>query len=73
LRSLSNGAKFNESVAKKIMKNILSAANYMHNMKIIHRDLKLENMVFCQSYVCLDDLQKDIDLKIIDFGSAKII
>lgn len=48
------------------MKQIMSAVNYMHNMKIAHRDLKLENIVLVKS----GDSEIRNCIKIIDFGLA---
>ena len=53
--------KINEYEIQKIIKNLLSGINYLHKKKIIHRDLKLQNIM----------LKKKMDLssiKIIDFG-----
>lgn len=37
---------FSERDASVIMKQLLSAVNYMHSRHIVHRDLKPENIVF---------------------------
>lgn len=53
-----------EADAKKIIRQILSALNYMHSKGIVHRDIKPENMLFEKSTHLV---------KIIDFGiSAKL-
>jgi calcium-dependent protein kinase len=53
---------FNEAQAKIIMKQLLSAVNYMHLNNITHRDLKAENFLY---------VDKDSnDVKICDFGMS---
>jgi calcium-dependent protein kinase len=54
------------------MRKILNATAYMHSKNIIHRDLKLENIVFLKK-IDLKTKEEEIDLKIIDFGAAKIL
>jgi calcium-dependent protein kinase len=54
------------------MKKILSATAYMHSLSIIHRDLKLENIVFLKN-IDNETKKEQIDLKIIDFGASKIL
>lgn len=54
---------FSEELSASLMKQILSAVNYMHERKIVHRDLKPENILF--------EYKSDFSsIKIIDFGLA---
>ena len=63
---------FNEKKAAYIMKQILSAVNYLHSFDIIHRDLKPENMlVENKKKGNLGD--EEINIKIIDFGTCNFI
>jgi len=55
---------YKESDAARIMNKVLSAVQYMHSKNIIHRDIKLENIMFESS-------RKNADVKLIDFGLAK--
>mmetsp|Transcript_63581 Transcript_63581/g.75231 ORF Transcript_63581/g.75231 Transcript_63581/m.75231 type:complete len:319 (+) Transcript_63581:76-1032(+) len=58
---------YTEKDAIKIVKQILSAVAYMHQLNIIHRDLKYENILF-------ENDSPDADIKVIDFGlSTKFI
>ena len=52
---------FSESKAANIIRQLLSAVNYMHKQGFMHRDLKPENI--------LVDRENDT-LKIGDFGTA---
>ncbi|OMJ94186.1 hypothetical protein SteCoe_2668 [Stentor coeruleus] len=54
-----------ESDAKCFMKQILSGVAYCHSNNIVHRDLKLNNIL-------LDKDSPDALIKIIDFGTSKI-
>lgn len=48
------------------MIQVLSAVSYMHNMSILHKDIKLENIVIVNK---VDKRTiKDAEIKIIDFG-----
>ena len=38
--------QFGEATAAKYFKQMLRAAQYMHNQDVVHRDLKLENFLF---------------------------
>lgn len=38
--------KYSEKVIRTILQQLLSAINYIHTLNIVHRDLKLENLVF---------------------------
>ncbi len=54
---------FNEDEAAWIMKQLLSAVNYIHTNNICHRDIKPENILL--------DTKKDNIIKIIDWGTAR--
>jgi calcium-dependent protein kinase len=54
---------FSEAEAADIMKQLLSAVNYIHCNQIVHRDLKPENILL--------DTKKNNIIKIIDWGTAR--
>ena len=58
-----NDGSFSEAQAAHIMKDVVSALNYMHQHNIMHRDLKPENLLFLNK-------NKDSPIKVIDFGLA---
>lgn len=51
---------FEEAVAAKILKSLVEVMQYLHNNKIVHRDLTLENIMYNGS-----------SIKIIDFAFAE--
>ncbi|XP_014775006.1 serine/threonine-protein kinase SIK1 [Octopus bimaculoides] len=52
--------RMSESEARKKFWQILSAVEYCHNMRVVHRDLKAENLL----------LDANMNIKIADFGFA---
>ena len=69
---LLHGKAFPEEIVQYLMKQLVYALIYLHNKNIIHRDLKLENiMVNFDSEKDKNDLNMlKCTLKIIDFGFA---
>ena len=53
------GKKLTENSCKLIFKQIISAIDYCHSLKVSHRDIKLENILIHNNHI-----------KIIDFGFA---
>lgn len=62
LEAILRKGHLDEDTAAGFMRQILSTLIYLHGQKIIHRDLKLENMLI--------DEPGSTNLKLIDFGAA---
>jgi calcium-dependent protein kinase len=62
---LQKRGKFDEQTASKIMQQIFAGVNYFHNKLVVHRDLKLENILISKQ-------DKDVNIKIIDFNIATV-
>jgi calcium-dependent protein kinase len=58
--------KITEDKARQIAHMIASSLYYLHSYGIVHRDLKLENILMV-------DTSNDSELKIVDFGLSKIL
>ena len=66
------GKPFSEEVIQHLMRQIISALNFIHSKKVIHRDLKLDNIM--ASFDNEND-KNNVNMlrakvKIIDFGTA---
>ena len=59
---ISQGGLTEEEVAR-IMRKLMHAVNYMHELNICHRDLKPENFLYSSA-------STDADIKVADFGMA---
>ena len=72
---LKYGKAFPEEIVQYLMKQIVDALVYIHDKNIIHRDLKLENiMVSFDSEKDKEELNMmKAKIKIIDFGFAIIL
>ena len=62
LDSIISNGNFDEAQAVLYLKQILSAVVYLHSLNIVHRDLKLENLLIEHS--------RSSNIKIIDFGAS---
>ena len=69
---LKYGRPFSEEIVQHLMRQIISAFKYMHANQIMHRDIKLENiLVNFESEKDKNDLNMlKATVKIIDFGFA---
>ena len=52
--------RMDENYARNLFQQIVNAVEYIHNQKICHRDLKLENIL----------INHDLQIKVADFGLA---
>ncbi|OMJ75332.1 hypothetical protein SteCoe_25526 [Stentor coeruleus] len=57
--------KFTEEATLEIMKQVLEAVQYLHSKNIVHRDIKLENILLTDS--------SSNNIKIADFGCSHFI
>jgi serine/threonine protein kinase len=55
--------RFTEPETRYYLTQLIGAAQYMHNNSVIHRDLKLGNLM----------LDADMNLKVGDFGLAALV
>ena len=60
---LQKRARFPENDVKFYITQLVMAIGELHNQNIIHRDLKLENIMMCE----------DGYVKLIDYGLSKIL
>lgn len=58
-----------EEYIRIIILQLLSCLNYMHKLKIVHRDIKLENVVLLKS-IREYSKPEDIEIRLLDFGTA---
>lgn len=60
--------KLNEMIARRIIYQIIDAISYCHERRIVHKDLKLENVLFKS-----EPDEDNLDISIIDFGIAGVV
>ena len=60
-----NNYKIQENFVKEVIYKLLLAINYIHSLGIIHRDIKLDNILFYD--------KSKVDIRLIDFGLSKIL
>jgi len=65
--SISKGKVFTEKQTAKVMKQLFHAISHCHSKGVIHRDLKMENVMYKTK-----DTTNEPEVKIIDFGLSKI-
>lgn len=69
------GKPFSQEIVQYLMKQIVAGVAYLHDMKILHRDIKLDNILVCFNN---EEDKKNMNLlkckvKIIDFGFARYL
>ena len=60
---------YNEDVIRVILKQLLGCLNYLRTIRVVHRDLKLENVVFIKKVNDKTNVE-EIEIKLLDFGTA---
>ena len=66
--AISEQGAFSEVDCAHIMRQVLSAVNYLHSKNIMHRDIKPENIMITKK---ITKKNKRFEVKLIDFGTAK--
>ncbi|KAH7068469.1 hypothetical protein FB567DRAFT_565194 [Paraphoma chrysanthemicola] len=62
---LTQGGPMKETVVRSMAQQILSALNYLHRMKITHRDIKPDNILISEV--------EPFTVKLSDFGLSKVV
>jgi calcium/calmodulin-dependent protein kinase I len=57
---------YNEKEASQIIKQILSAVEYLHSQGVVHRDLKPENLL------CSETKDQNLHIYVADFGLSRV-
>ncbi|XP_069410594.1 serine/threonine-protein kinase 33 isoform X4 [Ovis canadensis] len=60
---------FSENETRWIIQSLASAIAYLHNNDIVHRDLKLENIMVKSSFIDANN-EMNLNIKVTDFGLA---
>ncbi len=70
-----NYEPFPQEIVQHFMRQIVEGLRYIHNMKILHRDIKLDNILInFKSNKDLENLNYlNSEIKIIDFGFARYL
>lgn len=63
---ISQKGRLDETTARAIFRQVVSAVKFLHERKILHRDLKCENIL-----VCSKEISAASQVKLVDFGVAK--
>ena len=61
--TLEDDKRLPENVVRKIAKDLVQALHYLHSNRIIHRDMKPQNILICPNGV----------VKLCDFGFARVM
>lgn len=65
-RFVANSSQFNEVIASRYFKQILKGVHYLHSLGVVHRDLKLDNILLAGS-------GSGAVVKVADFGLAALV
>ena len=71
IRIKETGASFTERDVANIVLQLVMAVNYLHNNNVVHRDLKLDNVMV--AYEALDEHTTTMVCKVTDFGFAQAL
>eukprot|EP00045_Choanoeca_perplexa_P001872 m.22138 g.22138 ORF g.22138 m.22138 type:complete len:410 (+) comp11208_c0_seq2:254-1483(+) len=63
LEYINQGGSLSEDEARKLFYQMITAVNYCHGLRVVHRDLKCENML----------LDNDLNILVSDFGFATVV
>uniref|UniRef100_A0A8C6EH38 Serine/threonine-protein kinase 33 n=1 Tax=Microcebus murinus TaxID=30608 RepID=A0A8C6EH38_MICMU len=66
---LNRKGHFSENETRLIIQSLASAIAYLHSNDIVHRDLKLENIMVKSSFID-DNNELNLNIKVTDFGLA---